>query len=36
MKQVIQNIQDKLVQEVPTLKYVDQDWGKWTSFQIRL
>ncbi|HBX45544.1 hypothetical protein [Limibacterium fermenti] len=28
MKQVIQNIQDKLMNEVSTLKYVDQDWGQ--------
>lgn len=28
MKQVIQNIQDRLMQEVPSLKYVDQDWGQ--------
>lgn len=28
MKQLVQNIQDRLVQEVPALKYVDQDWGQ--------
>ena len=28
MKQVIQNIQDRLTQAVPELKYVDQDWGQ--------
>jgi len=28
MKQIIQNIQDRLMQEVPELKYVDQDWGQ--------
>ena len=28
MKQVIQNIQDRLTQAVPALKYVDQDWGQ--------
>lgn len=32
MKQVIQNIQDRLVQEVPALKYVDQDWGQMDFF----
>ena len=32
MKQVIQNIQDKLMQEVPALKYVDQDWGQMDFF----
>jgi len=32
MKQIIQNIQDKLVQEVPALKYVDQDWGQMDYF----
>jgi len=28
MKQMVQNIQDRLVQKVPVLKYVDQDWGQ--------
>lgn len=28
MKQMVQNIQDRLVQNVPALKYVDQDWGQ--------
>lgn len=28
MKQMVQNIQDRLVQKVPALKYVDQDWGQ--------
>jgi hypothetical protein len=28
MKQIIQDIQDRLVQDVPALKYVDQDWGQ--------
>lgn len=28
MKQVIQNVQDRLMQKVPALKYVDQDWGQ--------
>lgn len=28
MKQMVQNIQDRLVQKVSTLKYVDQDWGQ--------
>lgn len=28
MKQIVQNIQDRLVQQVPALKYVDQDWGQ--------
>lgn len=28
MKQIIQQIQDKLTASVPTLKYVDQDWGQ--------
>jgi hypothetical protein len=32
MKQIIQNIQDRLAQEVPTLKYVDQDWGQMDFF----
>jgi len=28
MKKIIQNIQDRLMREVPALKYVDQDWGQ--------
>lgn len=28
MKQIVQNIQNRLVQDVPALKYVDQDWGQ--------
>ena len=32
MKQIIQNIQDKLVQDVSALKYVDQDWGQMDFF----
>jgi hypothetical protein len=28
MKQIIQNVQDRLAQDVPALKYVDQDWGQ--------
>ena len=28
MKQIIQNIQDRLMQAVGELKYVDQDWGQ--------
>lgn len=28
MKLIIQNIQTKLTNEVPELKYVDQDWGQ--------
>jgi hypothetical protein len=32
MKQIIQNVQDKLVQDVPALKYVDQDWGHMDFF----
>jgi hypothetical protein len=32
MKQIIQNIQDRLVQEVPALEYVDQDWGQMDFF----
>lgn len=28
MKQMVQNIQDRLVQKVSALKYVDQDWGQ--------
>jgi hypothetical protein len=32
MKQVIQNIQDRLMQDVPALKYVDQDWGQMDFF----
>lgn len=28
MKQMVQDIQDRLVQNVSTLKYVDQDWGQ--------
>jgi len=32
MKQVVQNIQDRLAQEVPALKYVDQDWGQMDFF----
>ena len=28
MKQIIQDIQDRLVRSVPALKYVDQDWGQ--------
>jgi hypothetical protein len=28
MKQIIQNIQNRLMQQVPALKYVDQDWGQ--------
>jgi len=28
MKQIIQDIQNRLVQKVPALKYVDQDWGQ--------
>jgi len=33
MKQIIQNIQDRLMQEVPALKYVDQDWGQMDFYQ---
>jgi hypothetical protein len=32
MKQMVQNIQDRLVREVPELKYVDQDWGQMDYF----
>ena len=32
MKQIIQDIQDKLTREVPTLKYIDQDWGQMDFF----
>lgn len=32
MKQIIQNIQQKLAKEVPALKYVDQDWGQMDFF----
>ena len=32
MKQVIQNMHDKLVREVPVLKFVDQDWGQMDFF----
>lgn len=32
MKQIVQNIQDRLVQQVPALKYVDQDWGQMEFF----
>lgn len=32
MKQIIQNVQDRLVQDVPALKYVDQDWGQMDFF----
>jgi hypothetical protein len=28
MKQIIEDIQDRLIQAVPALKYVDQDWGQ--------
>ena len=28
MKQMVQNIQDRLTQKVPALNYVDQDWGQ--------
>jgi hypothetical protein len=33
MKQIIQNMQDRLTQRVPELKYVDQDWGQMDYFQ---
>jgi len=33
MKQIIQNIQDRLTREVPALKYVDQDWGQMDFYQ---
>ena len=33
MKQIIQNIQDRLMREVPALKYVDQDWGQMDFYQ---
>lgn len=32
MKQMIQDIQDQLIQDVPALKYVDQDWGQLDFF----
>jgi hypothetical protein len=32
MKQIIQNVQDRLTQDVPALKYVDQDWGQMDFF----
>ena len=32
MKQIIQNIQYRLAQEVTALKYVDQDWGQMDFF----
>jgi len=32
MKQLIQNIQERLVQEVTAMNYVDQDWGQMDFF----
>jgi hypothetical protein len=32
MKQIIQDIQDRLTQKVLALKYVDQDWGQMDFF----